>query len=181
MGACGTDTVAGSVSGTVKGQTYAIKDAISASVAITGNTGTFHTAAILLANTSGMCADITANKQPPSVSVVSISLETVNGTTLNTPTMPGTFAIYQGSGTPPAMAATLSAKVYDATCKEVTTDTGTATTGTVTLTAISGNQFSGHYDVVMDSGDHITGSFDPEPCPALQTALDSTTPPACMN
>jgi hypothetical protein len=33
---------------------------------------------------------------------------------------------------------------------------------------------------VLNTGGHLTGSFDPEPCPQLATAATSTDTPACM-
>lgn len=54
------------------------------------------------------------------------------------------------------------------------------TSGTVTLTSVSGNRFSGNFDLVLDSGDHVTGSFDPEECPALNTALDNSMTSSCI-
>jgi hypothetical protein len=111
---------------------------------------------------------------------VVISMTDVNGTTLNTPTVPGTYAIFQGTGTAPPKSANLNVRVIDSNCADVPAAEAKATTGTVTLSSISGDTFAGSFDVVLDSGDHLTGSFDPEPCPGIQAALDSTANPVCM-
>lgn len=70
--------------------------------------------------------------------------------------------------------------MYDATCQDIAASNATATTGTVTLNRVSGDVFSGSFDVVLDGGDHITGGFDPQDCAALQTALASTATPTCI-
>jgi len=162
----------GSVEGNIHGSAFSIQDAVSASVAIDT---TLHGALIVMSSTSGLCKDAATNAVHPNQKAVLITLFDVNGTTLNTPTVPGTYAIYQGSGTPPSKTASWDASVTDATCNEIDASGATATTGTVTLSGISGNTFSGSYDVVLDSGDHVTGSFDPEACPDIQKAIDSTT------
>ncbi len=166
----------GSVEGNIHGSAFAIQDAVSASVAII----TQHGAAILMSSTGGLCKDAAANAEHPNQKAVAIVLFDINGMTANTPTAPGTYTIFQGSGTPPAKTATWDASVNDATCNTIDASGATATTGTVTLSAINGNAFSGSYDVVLDSGDHVTGSFDPEACPDIQTALNSTSPSTCI-
>jgi len=164
------------VEGNIHGSAFAIQDAVSASVAIL----TQHSAAIVMSTTSGLCKDAAANAVHPNQKVVAITLFDVNGMTLNTPTAPGTYTIFQGTGTPPAKTANWVASVNDATCNEIKASSATATTGTVTLSAINGNAFSGSYDVVLDSGDHVTGSFDPEACPDLQTAINNTSASTCI-
>jgi hypothetical protein len=166
----------GSVGGKIHGSAFSIQDVISASVAI----GPMHGAAIFMSSTSGLCKDAAINAEHPSQKGVVITLFDVNGATLNTPTAPGSYIIFQGSGTPPPKTATWDASVNDATCKTIAASSAKATTGTVTLSGISGNAFSGSYDVVLDSGDHVTGSFDPEACPDLQKAIDSDTPATCI-
>jgi hypothetical protein len=172
---CGTDSSPGSVSGTIKGQKYSVADAISASVAINGQ----HSGVVALGNKSGLCADIMAGKEPPNLSLFVISMATVNGLTLNTPTATGTFQIYQG-GQPPMLAATVSTHVYDSSCADIANYDSTAITGTVDLTHISGEAYDGHYDVVMDSGEHITGTFSADACPALTNIVGTNTQLACM-
>jgi hypothetical protein len=174
--ACGGGGSGGSVDGKIRGNAFSIQDAVSASVAI----GPLHTAAIVMSSTGGLCKDAAANAVHPNQKVVVMTLFDVNGTTFNTPTVPGTYTIFQGSGTPPAKTATWNAEVSDATCKDIEASSAEATTGTVTLSAINGNSFSGSYDVVLDSGDHVTGSFDPDACPDIQTALGNDAPSTCI-
>ena len=180
LSACGGGSP-GSVTGVIHGTSFSISDAISATITNPGQTGPEQSAVILMSTTSNLCADLQATPvSHPNEKLIGIILIDVNGTTFNTPTAPGTYTIFQGSGTPPAKAASFGASVLDATCKDVPTSDATATTGTVTLSAVSGNVFSGSFDVTLDSGDHVTGSFDPEECPGLQAATGSTTTPSCM-
>src|SRR5207237_493554 len=135
--------------------------------------GNLHTGGILLTSTGGTCADVNANQAHQNEKGVFIDVWDVVGTTTNAPTVPGTYSIYQGTGTSPPKAASFSAIVFDATCKAITNDGAKATTGTVTLTAVSGTRYNGTFDVALDSGDHVTGSFEPEECPNLGTYLSA--------
>ena len=178
--ACGSDSP-GSVSGTVHGSSLKVGDAISASAQVNTTLGSEHAAVIEMTSSGGECADSTnPPTRHPDETAVLISMSDVTGTTFNTPTVPGTYSIYQGSGAVPPKTASLSVRVLDTTCADVPTMEAKATTGTVTLTAVSGDAFTGSFDVVLDSGDHLTGSFDPEGCPAIQTAINSTGTPVCM-
>jgi len=170
----------GSVDGKVHGQSIAINDSISAAVNVTAGTAQFHAAEIVMANASSLCKDVAGRVEHPNEKVVVMAVFDVNGTSFTTPTAAGTYAIYQQGTQPGAHAATLSVAVNDATCKSVEAQSATATSGTITLDHVSGNVFSGKYDVVLDSGDHITGDFDPEGCPAIQTIIDSGGESVCQ-
>jgi hypothetical protein len=169
VAACGGDD-AGSVSGTVHGTGISVDDAISAAVMISSNQ---HAAAIALTSTSGACNEVTNRVTHPSEKVVIITVGDYANLTLTTPTVPGTYSIYQGGSAPPK-AATLQVKFSDLNCADISNMDAKATSGTVTLTSISGNAFDGTYDVVLDSGDHIKGSFHPSECPQIQSAIDNS-------
>jgi len=170
----------GSVSGTVHGSSISIADSVSAAVTATISGTVVHGAYILLASTANTCADVGSDQAHPNEKGLGIILFDVNGTTYTAPTAPGTYSVYQGTGTPPPKVATLNVYVLDATCKDITASEAKGMTGTVTLTTVSGNLYSGNYDVALDSGDHITGSFDPEECPGLMNFVGSSTPPTCI-
>jgi hypothetical protein len=68
----------------------------------------------------------------------------------------------------------------DGTCQVIQSSVAKATSGTVTITAISGNKFSGSFDVALDSGDHISGNFDPNECPAIQNVIDHPSSQSCQ-
>jgi len=174
--ACGSDSDPASLAGTIHGMTFAMHDSASAEVVVTTAGGAqLHAAGILLTSTTGTCADIMAKQSHQNEKAVFIVLWDVVGTTTNAPTVPGTYTIYQGSGTSPAKAGSFDAQANDATCHEIAADTAKAATGTVTLTAVSGMKYAGNFDVSLDSGDHVTGSFDPTECPDLGNFIASTT------
>jgi hypothetical protein len=178
LAACGGSP--GSVSGTVHGAAVPVTDAISAAVSINTTAGTVHEAVIVLANHAQLCSDAMTNTAHPNEKGVIIGLSDVNGATATAPTAPGMYAIYQGTGVPPPKVSSLAVSVSDATCTTIMASGAKASTGSINLTAVSGNKFSGTFDVALDSGDHITGSFDPEECPALQTLLNQTTMSSCV-
>lgn len=168
LAACGGND-AGSVSGTVHGAAISIGDSISAAVMIGTNQ---HAAAIAMTSTADACAEVTNRVTHPSEKVVIITVADYANLTLTTPTAPGTYSIYQGGSAPPK-AATLQVKVSDLNCADVPGMDAKATSGTVTLSTVSGNEFAGSFDVVLDSTDHIKGSFHPMECPQIQSAIDN--------
>jgi len=168
VAACGGDD-AGSVSGTVHGSSISVGDSISAAVMINNNQ---HVAAIALTSTGDACAEVTNRVTHPSEKVVVITVGDYANLTLTTPVAAGTYSIYQG-GAIPAKAATLKVTFSDLNCADITSMDASATSGTVTLTSVSGNAFDGTFDVVMDSTDHIKGSFHPSECPQIQSAIDN--------
>jgi hypothetical protein len=178
--ACGSDSSPGAIAGTVHGMTYAIHDSVSSEVSINTAGGVIHAGAVLMTTSSGLCPDVMAHQDHPNEKGATIALFDVVGTTTNAPTVPGTYSIYQGTGSLPPKAASFSTVVLDATCTEIAADEGKATTGTVTLTAVSGNKYTGNFDVALDSGDHVTGSFNPEECAQLGDYIGSSTMPACI-
>ena len=169
LAACGGSD-AGSVSGSVHGTAISVADSVSAAITINTNQ---HAAAILLTSTGNTCSDLQNRVEHPSEKAVIITVADYANLTLTTPTVPGTYSIYQGGSAPPK-AATLQVLVDDLNCNRVDNMGAKATNGTVTITSISGNHFAGSFDVVLDSTDHIKGSFDPMECPAIQSAIDNT-------
>lgn len=182
-GACGgggSSSGGGALSGTVHGQSIGIEDAISAAVTTSVGGLTIHAAAIAMGTTKDLCSDAMSNTLHPNEKLVLVLLADVNGTTFNAPTASGMYSVYQGSGAFPAKSAFFQVEVTDATCKDVTAQSAGGTSGTVTLSSVSGNQFSGNFDLVLDSGDHVTGSFDPQECPALNTLVNNSAASSCI-
>ena len=159
-----------SVNGTVHGQTYSIQDAVSARLTSAPDS----LAVVALTSTNNACADAAAVTLRANQKFAVIEMFEV-GTNKTAPTGPGTYTIYAGSGTPPVKAASWKANIEDSMCHDIVADRGSAVSGTITLTEVSGDLFAGHYDVVLDSGDHVTGEFQPEPCPEIQNASTSPT------
>ncbi len=178
LGGCGSDPPAAALAGTIHGVSFSLRDSASGEVTVTA--AQLHGGGILMTSSSGTCADIDSNQVHRDEQAVFIVVWDVVGTTTNAPTVPGTYSIYQGSGTSPPKGATFSAHAYDSACTEITNDAATATAGTVTLTSVSGTKYAGKFDVALDSGDHVTGSFDPLECPALDTYISPSDNKACI-
>ena len=111
---------------------------------------------------------------------LTIELRDVNGATTTTPTAPGTYTIYPDTGSEPPKSASLLVGALDQTCQSNDADSAKAQSGTVTLATVGGGAFTGSFDVTLNTGDHLTGTFDPEPCTALAAAVTTTNQPACM-
>ncbi len=150
-------------------------DQISATVTSADTGGR---ATVMLASTPRLCDDATAS--PPidraGQHYIAIDLEDVANGTTTAPIAPGAYTIYPNTGTMPAHTALLRSGDLDATCQPL--GDINADSGTVTIASISGAAFAGSYDVVLSSGEHLTGSFAPSACAALATAL-ATSPHRC--
>jgi hypothetical protein len=170
--------------GTVTGPgSFQPSDTISASVTMSdGNGGTSSYAWIVLASTSGLCAD--AGASPPidrkQQKFTTIALRDVAGATSTTPAAPGTYTIYPNTGSEPPKSASLSTGQLDATCQPIDASSASGESGTVTLTSLSGGVFAGSFDVTLNTGDHITGTFQPKACPQLQASLAAGNSHTCQ-
>jgi len=174
VAACGGDDGRGStpvdgstaggttVTGTIHGLDFGIVDAASA-VAHNG-TGTSSFATIILSSHSGICADANADVIRANRRELVLFVGVGSGNSLAAPTSTGTFAVASPGNGPYS---TVTAEVVDGACAPVTSDTASAVSGSTTLTAIDGDRFAGTFDVTFDSGDHVTGSFDPQGCAAI--------------
>ena len=149
-------------------------DAISATVTMSdGGDDTSSVARIVLGSTSNLCADAGAS---PAIDrkgqhFVEIELRDVDGAMRTAPTAPGAYTIYPNTGEEPGKAASLTVGVLDDTCQVIDETYASGQSGTVTLTSVSAGVYAGSYDVVLNTGDHITGTFQPTACPQLASAL----------
>ena len=155
---------------------------MSAAVTISdGAGGSSGEGLIVMSSTSSVCGD--AGATPPverkSSRTVTITLLDVTGGNTAAPTAPGTYTIYSNSGSQPPKEALFDVVGLDATCQQVDADAAQGQSGSVTLTSVSGGVFTGSYDVVLNTGDHVTGSFAPTACPALQQVTAATQQPSC--
>lgn len=172
----------GNVSGQTPGGSFDLADTISATVSISESGDTTSSAQILLASTSNLCSDASAS--PPidrkGQRFILIDLRDVSGGTKTAPAAPGTYTIYPDTGTEPPKAASLTTGGYDGSCQSVDAAAAQAQSGTVTLTSVTSGVFAGSFDVTLNTGGHLTGSFDPNPCPQLATAAASTDQHSCL-
>ncbi|NVB77856.1 MAG: hypothetical protein HOV81_05620 [Kofleriaceae bacterium] len=172
--ACGSTST-----GDLPGGGFEIEDTISASITRDEDS----VAQIVIASTSGLCGD--AGATPPidraGQQYIVIELADVAGAMTTTPTAPGTYEIYPNTGSRPAKSASLVTGAFDDACESVDDATASGQSGTVTLSSINGDVFAGSYDVVLNTGDRITGQFAPSACPALRAAAASTDAHTCAH
>jgi hypothetical protein len=145
-------------------------DTISAVVTSSdGAGGTTSEARILIGTTTTLCSDASAS--PPidrkDTQFMTIALSDVTGAMRTAPAAPATYTIYPDSGSEPPKSASLVTGGFDTTCQPIDADTAQGQSGTVTLTSVSGGAYAGSFDVVLNTGGHVTGTFSPEACPQL--------------
>ncbi len=177
LAACGGQPP-GSIHGSIRGVTYAIADAVSAYTLNTTGPFAGNYSTIWLTSHPDMCSELQRGVLPPDLDGVTIELGVGGLMSVDAPFNPGAFPIIAGTTPTPPMGpfALVTANVSDDTCANIAADAASATSGTVTITAVTNSQaFAGHFDIVMDSGDHVTGEFSPEACHALDTAGLGTT------
>ena len=159
----------GSVTGTIRGQQVVIADAISAFTVSHGSRpGSY--AGILMSTVPQMCSDVKQHINRAASTTIVMGLFDATATRIQAPTGPGTYAVTNAMSGP---VVSYGALVRDATCG---VQSGTpATSGTVTLTSVVGDVYAGTFDVTLESGDHVTGTFSPGACPALRQDVGSPT------
>jgi hypothetical protein len=173
LAGCSSDSSPSAIHGTIRGSAYPVAAAISATVTSFGKSAAF----IILSSSTDLCLPADAQIQHPGEKTVVIVLEDNDAA----PTGPGTYTVVDpaGNGPPPTRAALLYSSVLDPACLNHADDQTTAISGTVMLTSVSGGAYAGQFDVTLDSGDHVTGSFRPTACDELPAELQSSSTPAC--
>jgi hypothetical protein len=174
LAACTANAGKGTVVGTVHGATLAIKDAISANVYVQGSTSE-RVAEVMLANDGDLCSNAANDSQIKGYAGVTLTMFAATDTTITPAGSPGDYTIGATTGN----VASWNAVVTDSMCQDVIASEATATAGTVTLAKIEGNAFTGSFDVTLDSGEQVTGTFEPAACAGMQNLVDATTPPTC--
>jgi hypothetical protein len=162
-------TGSGTIMGTVRGAPVAVAD-VASSVAHGGNGNTF--AGVFLSTAPDICMDVAARVKRAGSTLFFISLVDATSMTASVPSAPGTYAI---QSTPSGLSSLLGSLPYDAGCNVIAAQQVKATSGTVTLTSIVGDVFAGTFDVTLDTGDRITGTFAPGGCRALDEVAAPTT------
>lgn len=134
---------------------------------------------IVIGSTSNLCTD--AKASPPidrqGESFIEIELADVGGANTTAPTAAGTYTIYPNTGSRPAKSASFVTGRFDGDCMLDDAADASGQSGSVVLTAL-GAKFTGTYDVVLNTGDHATGSFDAAACDLQAAATNSQH--ACM-
>lgn len=164
---------AGTVSGTIGGRTITIADAISSNTDYTVGSSILHYGTVLMGEAPAIC-DLAATHTPPTnetiVSIAATILGTNGSNYVSTLPTVGTYTVNAQIGN----VAFVAAKT-DGLCDNPKIQ---ATTGTVTLTTASNSNglYAGTFDVMLASGEHVTGTFDPTVCTALTSPDLSCSP-----
>lgn len=163
---------AGSVTGPIHGQSIVIADA--ASSLFHSHVDSSTSAFIMMSTAASLCSDVESNISRAGSTVVVLGVSNATVTPKVAPTGPGDYAI---STMAPGNDAVWAVFTRDSACQPIAGSRATATSGSVALTMVNGNVYQGTYDVVLDSGEHVTGAFEPAACPALDQPAP---PPKCL-
>jgi len=176
----GSQTGSATLTGTIKSEPFAPSDAISVNVALStppGNGG-----AVTITSQAGLCGRISGGQDSKSVQYLILVMGDFNATTgmSAAPTAAGTYTIYSPGSTsrPPRFAGAVYSRT-DANCNVVITSNATATSGTVTITSVNGDIYSGNFDLILNFQDHITGTFTTGHCAALAGVFNLTAQLQC--
>jgi hypothetical protein len=132
-------------------------------------------ARIVIASTTNLCSDVRASIDRQNQTFVTIELADVSGAETAAPTAPGTYTIYPNTGSRPAKSASLTTGRFDNVCS--LDEDGSGQSGTVVLTSVAAGKYAGSYDVVLNTGERITGTFDPQVCAELGVSSSHTCKP----
>lgn len=171
-------TGSASVSGQLRGQTLAPKDAISVTSTLQSGGATQGFGAVAISNASGLCSAAAANRDIKSTPFLILVLEEISGNSAVAPTGPGDFQV---NGT--AKVGTAIAFTNDAACSHIAQYDAVSVAGVIHLTGISSGAYSGTFDLQMQGNDgttdHITGSFSASACPAAAAIILSQQGSVC--
>jgi len=176
LAACSSSNAGDAVHGTIRGLDYPIAESISATLP-RSRSGAASAGVIVMSSSTDSCRPPDAQIAHPGETTIVIVV--VDGDAA--PTGPGSFTIYDplGGGPPPTKSAILYTSVLDPMCANHADDQTSARSGTVTLASAGGGVYAGQFDVTLDSGDHITGTFSPTACEQLPAEFESESTPTC--
>jgi len=162
--------------GSVRGNSFTPRDAISGVVSFNTNGVHGQTAFIAITSAPALCSGLTADKQPRSSEYLFLAPFKVQPDfSAIPPPSPGTYQV--GALTIENGAALFS--TTDASCGVVAANTLAASSGTITLTAV-GTRYTGSYQLFFDSGDSVSGTFDAPVCGGVDIAALQAGTVACQ-
>jgi hypothetical protein len=175
LAGCGGASHSSKVNGTIRGRTFQPADAISAAGSIAQRDRSAEVGIIALSSSGGLCGKVSAGSQPKNTQYLLLFVydqDTATGQT-SAPGAAGTYRV-SGTGQPLAKQAIAVYLQTDASCNEVADAGASSAAGTVTLSSVSNGNYEGTFDLTLDSGDHITGSFSASNCPGLPGFLNES-------
>jgi len=190
IGCGGSESAAASFTGTVRGQTFAPKEALSTNATVVTSAGSGDVAAVVITSEANTCASASANQQVKGSQYLVMLIGQIDIVTgkIVPPSGPGEFtATYAGGPIPPSLkAAVVFAETTDATCKDQASTEAAATAGTVRLTAVGNGTYSGVFNLTLTEADgsgnpvkngsidNVSGTFTSTSCPGLAPLLTLT-------
>ena len=127
-----------------------------------------------ISSVGGICAKASASQAPKNSQFLLLVVVDYNGALTSAPTAPGTYTV----STTASKRAGAQYIQLDANCQN-TVGSVFSVSGTVTLTSVNNGSYAGTFDLTLNSGDHITGSFSASNCPGLVPFL-ALVQPACV-
>lgn len=146
---CSSSPSPGTISAPIKGKTFAVNDAVT----LGGE--------IVLTSANDICVPPAQQVEHPYETALLLVVSDNQGNASHVPTMPGTYTVTSSAT---AHEAVVEANILDGMCLNDADNPVLGTSGSVQLISVDGGTFSGTFDVQLDSGDHITGSFDAPTC-----------------
>jgi hypothetical protein len=132
-------------------------------------------ARIVIASTTNLCSDVRASIDRQNQTLITIELADVAGAATTAPTAAGTYTIYPNTGSRPAKSASLTTGRFDSACS--LDEDGSGQSGSVILTTVAAGKYAGSYDVVLNTGERVSGTFDPQVCAELGVSSSNTCKP----
>jgi hypothetical protein len=173
LSACGGATSGGAsstVTGQAGGQPVPTTDTVGIIQTVTvptpSGTVTENSVEVAILNIPNTCAILQRHGEPANIRALALGVAAQGGSVQT-----GTYTI----GTTSTVHVNASFVTTDAACTNQISENGTS--GTVTFTSISASAIQGSFDVRMNTGDHLTGTFDAPVC--NYTASTTNTPPTC--
>src|SRR5580765_2911698 len=155
------------ISGSIRGKAFTVGDSLTLANSMQ--------VAIVLTSEADACVPPAQQVQHPGETVLLILLDDYDAASgkHTAPTAAGTYAL---SSTMTAHNATVEANILDAMCVNDACNGAVADGGTVQLTTVDNGTFAGTFDVQLDSGDLVTGTFQAPTCGETQNPAPTCQP-----
>jgi hypothetical protein len=167
----------GTFTGSIAGQSFAVRDAMSAVIQGTNSAGqTFRNALVMVTSAQSICSKFSAKKEPRATQYLLIALGDFSSSSglVDVPKGPGTFPIF---GVTPGQSTASTGTFFatDSLCDPIDQTASDATSGSVTLTSVGG-VYSGSFNLTFQnatSTDVVSGTFTAPACAGLADLLQS--------
>ena len=125
---------------------------------------------VMTKGTDDICADTAAHQRHGNVAVFSVGLVDQDAAGNDSaPAAPGTYTILPSKSAGAGRWAVAFYEVTNAFCQDVESsdEAPKAVSGSVLLTKVDSTGWTGTFDLVLSTGDHVTGAFTSPLCPTI--------------